>query len=450
MAIVDTKITRRGFLRGGASALAIFTVPSVVPYSVFGSNAPSNRVVIGCVGLGGMGMGNLRGFLNKEGTQIVAVCDVVASGRTEYGPNANGYGNKGKDLGREPARQTVEQYYASKSRAGGFKGCQGYNDFRDLVARTDIDAIVVTTPDHWHVPIALAAVKAGKDVYCEKPLSLTIHEGRVLADAVRRYGRILQTGTQHRSNSRRRFICELIRNGRIGKLRTIRCSIGGGPSCRPQSPMPIPKGFDYDMWLGQAPRAPYTEKRCHYYFRFIWDYAGGQVTNNGVHALDFVQWANGTDLTGPVEIEGRGEFPKDGLFDTPTSWNIEYAYADGVKLLFSSGKSGVRFEGTEGWIQSSPFDAHPKSLLTSVIGPDEVHLYKSSDHKQDFLDCIRLRTDPIAHVEIGHRSASICHLGNIAMLTGRKLRWDPDEESFVNDPEANRMLSRSMRSPWRL
>lgn len=450
MAVVDTKITRRGFLRGGASALAIFTAPSVVPYSVFGSNAPSNRVVIGCVGLGGMGMGNLRGFLNKEGTQIVAVCDVVTSGRTEYGPNANGYGNKGKDLGREPARQTVEQYYASKSRTGGFKGCQGYNDFRDLVARTDIDAVVVTTPDHWHVPIALAAVKAGKDVYCEKPLSLTIGEGRVLADAVRRYGRILQTGTQHRSNSRRRFICELILNGRIGKLHTIRCSIGGGPSCRPQSPMPVPKGFDYDMWLGQAPRAPYTEKRCHYNFRFIWDYAGGQVTNNGVHALDFVQWANGTDLTGPVEIEGRGEFPKDGLFNTPTSWNIEYTYADGVKLLFSSGKSGVRFEGTEGWIQSSPFDAHPKSLLTSVIGPDEVHLYKSSDHKRNFLDCIRLRTDPIAHVEIGHRSASICHLGNIAMLTGRKLRWHPDEESFVNDPEANRMLSRPMRSPWRL
>ena len=430
--------------------MAALTAPAVVPSSVFGSNAPSNRIAIGCVGLGGMGMGNLRGFLNKDGAQIVAVCDVVTSGRSEYGPNANGYGNKGKDLGRQPARQTVEQRYAGKRRSGRFKGCQGYRDFRDLVARTDIDAVVVTTPDHWHIPIALAAVRAGKDVYCEKPLSLTIREGRILADTVRRYGRILQTGTQHRSNSRRRFICELIRNGRIGKLHTIRCSIGGGPSCEPQAEMPVPEGFDYDMWLGQAPRAPYTEKRCHYHFRFIWDYAGGQVTNNGVHALDFVQWANGTDLTGPVEIEGRGEFPKDGLFDTPTSWNIEYTYADGVRLLFSSGRSGVRFEGTEGWIQSSPFDAHPKSLLTSVIGPDEIHLYKSSDHKQDFLDCVRDRTDPIAHAEIGHRSASICHLGNIAMLTERKLRWDPDTESFVNNAEANRMLSRPMASPWRL
>jgi len=450
MAITSPAMTRRRFLQGGAAAVVVFGLPSIVPSSVLGSNAPSNRIVIGCVGLGGMGMGNLRGFLNKKDVQIVAVCDVVTSGRTEYGPNANGYGNKGKDLGREPARQTVEQYYASKSSPGRFKGCSGYNDFRDLVARADIDAVVVTTPDHWHVPISLAAVKAGKDVYCEKPLTLTVREGRVLADAVRRYGRILQTGTQHRSNSRRRFICELIRNGRIGKLHTIKCSIGGGPSCEPQPPMPVPKGFDYDMWLGQAPWTPYTEKRCHYYFRFIWDYAGGQVTNNGVHALDFVQWANGTDLTGPVEIEGRGEFPKDGLFNTPTSWNIEYTYADGVKLLFNSGKSGVRFEGDRGWIQSSPFDAQPKSLLTSVIGPDEIHLYESNDHKQDFLNCIKLRQDPIAHVEIGHRSASICHLGNIAMLTGRKLKWDPDRESFINDAEANRMLRRAMRSPWHL
>lgn len=450
MADVDKKVTRRGFLRAGASALAMSCMPSVVPCSVFGSNAPSNRIAIGSIGLGGMGMGNLRGFLNKDYAQIVAVCDVVASGRAEYGPNANGYGNRGKDLGREPARQTVEQYYATKSRADLFRGCKGYNDFRELIARTDIDAVVVTTPDHWHVPISLAAVREGKDVYCEKPLSLTIREGRILADAVRRYGRVLQTGTQHRSNSRRRLICELIRNGRIGKLHTVRCSIGGGPSCEPQAAMPVPKGFDYDMWLGQAPQAPYTEKRCHYYFRFIWDYAGGQVTNNGVHALDFIQWANGTDLTGPVEIEGRGAFAKNGLFNTPTTWDIEYTYANGVKLLFSSGKGGVRFEGTEGWIESSPFDAHPKSLLTSVIAPDEIHLYESNDHKRDFLNCIKTRKDPIAHVEIGHRSASICHLGNIAILTGRKLKWDPERESFLNDPEANRMLFRSMRSPWRL
>lgn len=450
MATTSIKMTRRSFLHSGAVAMAALGVPSIVPSSVFGSNAPSNRIVIGCVGLGGMGMGNMRGFLNKKDAQIVAVCDVVMSGRAEYGPNANGYGNKGKDLGREPARREVNEYYAEKSRLGQPKGCACYNDFRELIARTDIDAVVVTTPDHWHVPISLAAVKAGKDVYCEKPLSLTISEGRILADAVKRYGRILQTGTQHRSNSTRRYICELIRNGRIGKLHTVKCSIGGGPSCPPQPVMPVPKGFDYGMWLGQAPWAPYTEKRCHYYFRFIWDYAGGQVTNNGVHALDFIQWALGTDRSGPVEIQGKGDFPGEGLFNTPTDWDIEYKYYDAVKLLFKSGKWGIRFEGSEGWIQTSPFDASPKSLLKSVIGPDEIHLYKSNDHKQNFLDCIKSRKDPIAPAEVGHRSAAICHLGNIAMLTGRKLKWDHEREQFINDTTANQMLSRPMRSPWHL
>ena len=450
MATIRRMMTRRNFMRSSAAAMAALGVPSVVPSLVFGSNAPSNRIVIGCIGLGGMGMGNMRGFLNKKDAQIVAVCDVVTSGRSEYGPNANGYGNKGKDLGREPAQREIHEYYAKKSRTGQFQGCTCYNDFRELTARTDIDAVVVTTPDHWHIPISLAAVKSGKDVYCEKPLSLTISKGRILADAVKRYGRILQTGTQHRSNSTRRYICELIHNGRIGKLQTVRCSIGGGPSCPPQPIMSVPKGFDYEMWLGQAPWAPYTEKRCHYYFRFIWDYAGGQVTNNGVHALDFIQWALGTDRRGPVEIRGKGDFPGDGLFNTPTNWDIEYTYDDAVKLLFKSGKWGIRFEGSEGWIQTSPFDASPKSVLKSVIGPDEIQLYKSNDHKQNFLDCIKSRKDPIAPVEVGHRSAAICHLGNIAMLTGRKLKWDPKREQFINDTTANQMLSRPMRSPWRL
>ena len=213
MATTNTTMTRRKFLQSGAVAMVALGIPSIVPSSIFGSNAPSNRIVMGCVGLGGMGMGNMRGFLNKKDAQIVAVCDVVTSGRSEYGPNANGYGNKGKDLGREPALREVNEYYAERSRLGRFKGCSGYRDFRELIAHADIDAVVVTTPDHWHVPISLAAVKAGKDVYCEKPLSLTISEGRILIDAVKRYGRILQTGTQHRSNSTRRYICELIHNG---------------------------------------------------------------------------------------------------------------------------------------------------------------------------------------------------------------------------------------------
>ncbi len=447
-------MNRRKFIKeAGRVAVGVIGFPYVISSSALGKDgsvAPSERVVIGSIGCGGMGMGNLRGFLNKKEAQVVAVCDVETSGSKVYGPNANGYGNKGKQLGREAARKEVEQFYAEKSSSGTFKGCTGYVDFRDLISRDDIDAVVVTTPDHWHVPISLAAVKVGKDVYCEKPLSLTIFEGRVLSDAVKRYGRVLQTGTQHRSNAKNRFIGELIRNGRIGKLHTVRCKIGGGPTCPPQAVMPIPKGFDYEMWLGQAPRAPYTEKRCHYYFRFIWDYAGGQVTNNGVHALDFVQWAIGRDRTGPVEIEGKGEFPKEGLFNTPTDWDIQYTYADGLKLFFGSGRGGTRFEGSEGWIEKSPFDAEPKSLLKSVIGPSEIHLYESRDHKLNFLECIKTRKETIAPAEIGHGSASICHLGNIAMLTGQKLKWDPAKEQFTNSDEANKMLSRKMRSPWHL
>ncbi|MHC4740244.1 MAG: Gfo/Idh/MocA family protein, partial [Planctomycetota bacterium] len=423
---------RRKFIKvAGRTVVGAIGFPYIVSSSALGkggSVAASERISMGCIGCGGMGMGNMRGFLNKDQTQIVAVCDVMTSGSKEYGPNANGYGNKGKQLGREAARKEVEAYYGKKRPSGNYKGCAGYNDFRDLVSRDDIDAVVVTTPDHWHIPISLAAVKSGKDVYCEKPLSLTISEGRELADAVKRYGRVLQTGTQHRSSSKNRFISELIHNGRIGKVHTVRCKIGGGPSCPPQAVMPVPNGFDYEMWLGQAPWAPYTEKRCHYYFRFIWDYAGGQVTNNGVHALDFVQWALGTDRTGPVEIEGKGDFPKDGLFNTPKSWDIRYRYADGIELLFGSGRGGTRFEGSEGWIQKSPFDAEPKSLLKSVIGSNEIKLYKSNDHKLNFLECIRSRKETIAPVEVGHRSASICHLGNIAMLTGQKLKWDPEKE----------------------
>ncbi len=447
-------MNRRKFIKeAGRTVIGAICFPYIVSSSALGKGgavAASERIVMGCIGCGGMGMGNMRGFLNKDQTQIAAVCDVMTSGSKEYGPNANGYGNKGKQLGREAARKEVEAYYGKKRPSGNYKGCAGYNDFRDLVSRDDIDAVSVTTPDHWHIPISMAAVKSGKDVYCEKPLSLTVSEGRELADAVKRYGRVLQTGTQHRSSTKNRFISELIHNGRIGKVHTVRCKIGGGPSCPPQEVMQVPKGFDYEMWLGQAPWAPYTEKRCHYYFRFIWDYAGGQVTNNGVHALDFVQWALGTDRTGPVEIEGKGEFPKDGLFNTPTNWDIRYRYANGIELLFGSSRGGTRFEGSEGWIQSSPFDAEPKSLLTSVIGSNEIKLYKSNDHKLNFLECIKSRKETIAPVEVGHRSASICHLGNIAMLTGQKLKWDPEKERFTNSEEANRMLSRTMRNSWRL
>jgi predicted dehydrogenase len=417
-------ITRRQFLKSSFATAAALTVPTIVPSSVFGANAPSNRITIGSIGLGGMGTGNMKGFKGKSGSQVVALCDV--------------------DAGQlEKARETA-----------GLEEKSTYNDFRDLLARDDIDAVVVATPDHWHVPVSIAAVKAGKDVYCEKPLTLTIAGGRALADAVKRYGRVLQTGSQQRSGSEFRNACELVRNGRIGKLHTIKVGIpGNNRKCPPTwEAQPVPEGFDYDMWLGPAPWEPYIEQRCHYQFRFILDYSGGQMTNWGAHYLDIAQWGNDADDTGPVEIEGKGDFPESGLFTTAKKVDITYTYANGVKLLLTTGGGNTRFEGSDGWVfvTRGKIDAEPKSLLKEKIGPDEIHLYNSRGHKQNFLDCIKSRKDPIASAEIGHRSSTVCHLGNIAMLMGRKVKWDPKRERFINDGAADSMIAHSMRAPWKL
>ena len=417
-------ISRREFLKSSAVTAAAFAVPTIVPSSVFGANAPSNRITIGSIGLGGMGTGNMKGFKGKSGSQVVALCDV--------------------DAGHlEKARETA-----------GLDKKSTYNDFRDLLARDDVDAVVVATPDHWHVPVSIAAVKAGKDVYCEKPLTLTIAGGRALADAVKRYGRILQTGSQQRSGSEFRNACELVRNGRIGKLHTIKVGIPGNNRKCPDTweAQPVPEGFDYDMWLGPAPWEPYTEQRCHYEFRFILDYSGGQMTNWGAHYLDIAQWGNDADDTGPVEIEGKGDFPESGLFTTAKKVDITYTYANGVKLLLTTGGGNTRFEGSDGWVfvTRGKIDAEPKSLLKEKIGPDEIHLYNSRDHKQNFLDCIKSRKDPIASAEIGHRSSTVCHLGNLAMLLGRKVKWDPKRERFIDDSAADSMIGRSMRAPWKL
>jgi len=418
-------ISRRKFLKSSAAAVStILATPAIVPSSVFGARAPSNRIAVGSIGLGGMGTGNMKGFKGKSDSQVVALCDVDASHLEE-------------------ARKIAE--LAPKS-------C--YGDFRELLARDDIDAVVVSTPDHWHVPISIAAVRAGKDVYCEKPLTLTIGQGRALADEVKRYGRVLQTGSQQRSSDNFRFACELVRNGRIGKVHTVRVGIpGNNKKCEPTwTPEPVPRGFDYDLWLGPAPWAPYHHQRCHYEFRFLLDYSGGQPTNWGAHHLDIAQWGLGMDNSGPVEIIGDGEFPDTGLFTTATNVYFEAVYANGVKLICKTGGSNTRFEGSDGWVnvKRGGLETEPESLKNETIGPDEIHLYKSRDHKQNFLDCIKSRKDPIASAEIGHRSASLCHLGNIAMLCDRKLRWDPAKERFIGDSAANSMLDRPMRSPWRL
>jgi predicted dehydrogenase len=418
------RIHRRDFLRGTAVAAGATAFPGIVPSTVFGANAPSERITIGSIGLGGMGTGNMKGFKGNSQSQVVALCDVDVSHL-------------------EKARKTAE---LDKN------ACT--TDFRELLAREDVDAVCVATPDHWHVPVSIAAVRAGKDVYCEKPLTLTILEGRALADEVKRYNRVLQTGSQQRSADNFRKACELVRNGYIGEVKTVHVGIpGNNRTCEPTwEPMPVPEGFDYDFWLGPAPWEPYHAKRCHYEFRFVLEYSGGQVTNWGAHHLDIAQWGLGMDDSGPVEIVGDGEFPESGLFTTATRVHFEATYANGVKLVCKTGGSHTRFEGTEGWVdvKRGGLETEPASLKQQVIGADEIHLYKSNNHKGNFLDCIKSRKDPIASAEVGHRTGTLCHLGNIAMLLKRPLRWDPAAERFIGDDAANSMRWRPRRSPWTL
>jgi predicted dehydrogenase len=379
---------------------------------------------------------------------VVAVCDVNRG--------SDGYKTADQFLGREPAKQIVEHHYAQKTRAGVYRGCDAYNDFREVIARKDVDAVVIVVPDQWHAAMTIMAARAGKDIYCEKPLGLTVADGQAMVRAVRRHGVVLQTGSHERSSRQTRFACELVRNGRIGRLRRIVAVVGPWNKTGPAGawePMPVPDGLDYDMWLGPAPWAAYHRDRCLYNFRFLLDYSGGQVTNFGAHSLDIAQWGNNTDHTGPVEVEDAGsEWPEDGLFDVARIVRFRARYANGVELecITRNESMSCRFEGTEGWVETGygGFHTEPRSLRSSAIGTSELRLGHSLNHVRDFLDSVRSRTDPCAPVEIGHRSAIVCHIANIAMQLGRKLRWDPAAERFVGDDEANRMLSRTAREPW--
>ena len=433
-----TGTTRREFLR--RAAVGALAAPYLIRASALGAEGrppPSGRITTGHIGVGGRGGYLLGGFLGSSESQVLAVSDIDSRRR-------------------DGARDRVEKHYAGEKERGAYKGCDAYPDFRDLVARKDIDAVAVATPDHWHALTSIAALKSGKDVYCEKPLAGTVGEGRAVCDAVRRYSRVLQTGSHERSNASCRMACELVRNGRVGKLHTIRVQLPTGNNrCGPQAPQPVPEGFDYDMWLGPAPWEPYTPRRCHGVFRWILDYSDGELTDRGAHVGDIALWGAQPFLKGPVEIEGKGEFPQDGLWDTPVAFDITHTYSNGVRLLcVSKGPRGVKFEGSDGWIfvhiHGGALEAEPKSILRETIGPGEVHLKRSPGHHNDFLSCVRNRTDPVAPAEGGHATASFCHLGLIAMQTGQKLKWDPERERFLNSDEANRMILRPMRSPWRL
>jgi predicted dehydrogenase len=422
-----SRFTRRRFLK---SAGGLAAVPYVIPSAVLGAVGqppPSERITTALIGSGGRGQQIMAG-----GDRVVAVCDVDA--------------------------KHCEEAVAKINAMAGDRACKGYRDFREVLAREDIDAVVVATPDHWHVPIAVAAVQAGKAVYAEKPLTVTIREGRILADVVRRYGAIVQVGSQQRSDEKFIRACELVRNGRIGPLKKVRAEIPTRPgSDKPWSPRRVPAELDYEMWLGPAPWAPYHPDRVHYKFRFVSDYSGGDVTNWGAHQLDIAQWGIGADGSGPLEVTGRGKRNATGLHDVFYDVNVDFTYAGGVTVELRSGGNGVRFEGPEGWIyvSRSELKAEPESLLTSRIGPDEIHLAPEGGggtHMGIWLESIRTRSPKLlnAPVEVGHRSATVCHLANIAMELGRPLKWDPIREQFVEDDQANRHLWRPMREPWRI
>jgi predicted dehydrogenase len=436
-----SRSTRRQFLRRGAAfsaglvAAPYFVRPSAL--GLAGATPPSDRIVMGAIGTGGKGRHNSEAFFKNDDVQFVACCDVDA-----------GHLKQAKDQ--------VDAHY-------GNQDCAAFNDFRELLALTDIDAVHVSTPDHWHALASVAAANAGKDIYCEKPLANSIGEGRAICAAVQRNKRILQTGSHERSGDNARFACELVRNGRIGKLQTIRINLPCDDDHHKKvlaltdvpEPMEIPAGFDYDFWLGHTPLVPYTEKRCHFWWRFILNYGGGEMTDRGAHVIDIAQLGAGYDLTGPVEIEARGVANPASLYNAFMQFEFENRYADGVRMIgSSSGQRGLKFEGTDGWIfvhiHGGKLEAEPASLLEEKIGDSEIHLGRSPGHHRNFLDCVKSREQPVAPAEAGHRTASICHLNNIAMLTGRKLTWDPQAERITNDDQAQLLVTPAMRSPWAL
>jgi predicted dehydrogenase len=355
-----------------------------------------------------------------------------------------------------------------------------YGDFREMLAREDIDAIMTAPPDHWHALIGVEAARRGKDMYYEKPMGLSVGQSKAMRQAINRHGVIFQFGTQQRSEANFRFACELVRNGRIGRLHTIVVAVPPSIEWPTLQPEPIKEEIDYDMWLGPAPWAPYNYERCRPYedrpgqpwynnyslWYHISDYCLGFVANWGVHHLDIAQWGHGTDDTGPVEVEGTGVFSKDGAADTATAWEVEMKYADGVKLIyldnahsrsrysqFPTNNQGILFLGDEGWVvveRAGFINAEPKSILDSRIRPDEIHLVNSLGHHRNFLDSVKTRKAPVSPIETAVRSDTLAQLSDIAMRLGRKLRWDPVKEEFVNDDAANRMLDRPMRSPWHL
>jgi predicted dehydrogenase len=458
--MASEKVDRRRFLATVGKGLVASSVaagfPAIVPASVLGATAPSNRINVGAIGNGRISRGHdLPGIWQHDIARVMAVCD-LDSRRVE------------------DAKTLVNGYYAKKT-GKPYDGVTGYANYHELLANKDVDAVVISTPDHWHCKIAIDAVEAGKDVYLQKPASLTIAEGRALSNAVQRTGRIFQIGSQQRSTVQFRYAAELVRNGRIGQLKTVEVGLPGDPSGEAEAEMSVPKGFNYEAWLGSTPVVYYTEKRVHPqvgYDRPGWlrceQFGAGMITGWGAHHIDSAHWGMDTEHTGPVEIWGTAEFPKKGLWDVHGSFKTEALYANGVKMTVSGDfPNGIKFEGTQGWIfvsrgnekvtgsdpvaklkDATALAASDPKIITSVIGPDEINLPRSAEHHGNWLESVKSRQQPIAPVEIAHRSCSACLLHHMAMKLKRKLYWDPLRERFKNDDEANAMLSRPERWPY--
>jgi predicted dehydrogenase len=456
---------RRKFLRDTikltAGTVALNSFPTIVPSSVFGKNAPSNKINIGQIGCGRIARTHdLVETFKYDVARIMAIADVDRN-RLQSG------------------KQMIENWYAKKTGQSNYMDVKLYDDFHDLLANKDIDAVIISTPDHWHAQPAMEAALAGKHIYLQKPTSLTIEEGRHMSDTVRKSGVVFQLGSQQRSvNPWPQFkkACELVRNGRIGKLHTVHIGLPSDPPGGNTIEMPIPQNLNYDMWLGSTPYIYYTLDRVHSQTdvesRPGWlrleQFGAGMITGWGVHHIDIAHWGMNTELTGPIEIEGSAEFPKTGLWNVHGDYEVKAKYQGGVTMLMSSkNPNGIKFEGSNGWIfvsrgnvgvtssdpvsggaQNKAFNASDPRILTSVIGPNETHLYESPEQHGNWLDCIQSKKPNISPAEVAHRSCSACLVAHIAMKTQRILYWDPVKEIFKDNIEANKLLSRPQRLPY--
>lgn len=427
---IAPSVSRRAFVKSGlAGVLAAGAAPLVVPARLLGAAAPSGRVTLGCIGVGAHGLGvNLMSFLQQDDCRVAAVCDV--------------FGRR-----RDKARDTVNRHY-------GDDACRTFADFREVLARPDLDAVVISTPDHWHVPMALMALEAGKMVFCEKP-TLTIAEGRALADAVKRSGKLFATGLEDRAVIYYHRLAELVRNGAIGRLERIKVSLIEKPLFPREAPAPVPADLNYDLWLGPAPFRPYTPTLTDAQaWRQVRDFSGGSLTDWGAHLVDTAQVANFAEDSSPVTVEGEGWIPPDALNSVPQRYRLAYRYANGVTMEVTSGKVALRFEGTEGWVGnqgwSGPLEASDPAILRRKFEPEKNRLGPLRPREQrDFLDCIKNGRAPLYTAEALHRLCTTLHIGAIAMELGRPLRWDPEKEEFPGDAAANALRSRPARDDWK-